>query len=751
MTVRHLYILLLLIAVGCQQMQAAEKSPLNDQKQSIAPKQLDKQLKINRDALLQGPTEQMRIDAATIILFDDSSNARQILLDALNQTENAEARAAVCKALKQSREENRHNSINNKEDFVLPLLTIIRDQNAGAANLAAEATVIFDYWQISQPLEQMISDDSLPVDARLNAIYALKLQKDIKAITKLINLLDDPDQQIAQAAEKAVKDAGIPVVKDTAARQQLIEELNNKGKEEFLRDWLIRQEAEMNRLQAETQQWRQMYLSSLDKIYSGINEDNARVKFLSEHLNGQQPVVKLWALENISKWRVGTSSKLPTELGPLLMNLISDEDRTVRLRTARLLSLMGQLSSAEKLLAQVKSEKDEEVGMAMFMALGAACQFAFAPDSGVNISPSIREQTLELASEYLFETEPIEVQNGAEVIKKLLKQNGLPVDLTENYLVQISQKYEDETSSNGDQVLRAALLSTMAELCAQGSPIASSAREKYGQWFEESLADESDSVRDAAISGLINIDKTSALRKLREDHVNDPSAQIRRKVIDLAREVGSEADLGWLEEKLKNSEENQLAWPAMMAIFGRSNVDLLVDWLERIEQENSGLTNQQLISFFEMVGQKIQAENMPQIAIEINEKLAVLYTETGNYELATEYWGLLHQSAQSGKEQHKYMNQLLGVYLATQNVKNAVDLIHNYLLDKDLDSNDLMIETLNSFISTPPEGTDPNSLLVELEKLDIPQARPKWTAQKEYWLQMFLVTNEPNAPEGTGS
>ncbi|MHC4186867.1 MAG: HEAT repeat domain-containing protein [Planctomycetota bacterium] len=751
MSIKYLYIVLLLIPLGCQQMQAAEEPSLNNQKQALAPKQLDKQLKINRDALLQGPTEQMRIDAATIILFDSSSDARQILLSTLNQTENAEAQAAVCKALKQLREENKHNSINNKEDFVVPLLAIIKDQNAGAANLAAEATVIFDYWEISQPLEQMVSDESLPVEARLNAIYALKLQKDIKAITKLINLLDETDQQIVIAAKNAVKDAGIPVLQDPAERQQLIEELNNKGKEEFLRDWLIRQEAEMNRLQTETQQWRQMYLLSLDKIYSGINEDNARVKFLSEHLNSQLPVVKLWALEQISKWRVGTSSKLPTELGPLLLNLISDEDRTVRLRTARLLSLMGQLSSAEKLLAQVKSEKDKEVRIEMFMALGAACQFAFAPDSGINISPEIREQTLEIASEYLFEARFIEVQNGAEVIKKLLMQNGLPAELTESYLIQISQKYQEETSNDGDQALRAALLSTMADLCAQGTPVATSAREKYGHWFNESLVDESDSVRDAAVSGLINIDKTSSLRRLREDHINDPSAQIRKKVIDLAREVGSETDLDWLEEKLKNSEENQLAWPAMMAIYGRSNVDLLVDWFERINKEKTSLSNQQLISFFEMAEQKLQTENMPEILREINQELAVLYTETADYELAAEYWGLLHQSAQSSEEQEKYMNKLLGVYLSSQNIKNATDLIHNYLLDKDMDPNDLMIETLDNFISEPPEGADPNKLLLELEQLDVPQVRPKWTAQKEYWSQIFKLANEPNTLEDTGS
>jgi hypothetical protein len=553
------------------------------------------------------------------------------------------------------------------------------------------------------------------------------------------------------AAEKAVKDAGIPVVKDPISRQQLIEELKNKGKEEFLRDWLIRQEAEMNRLQTETKQWQQMYLSALNKIYSGLTDDPAKVNFLTEHLNGQGTVVKLWSLEKISEWRVGTSSKLPAELGPLLLNLISDQDRAVRLRTAKLLSLMGQLSSAEKLLAQVEAESEEEVRMEMFMALGAACQFAFAPDSGITISPEIRVKTLNLASDYLFEDEPVEIQNGAEVIKKLLKQNGLPVELMGSYLNLISQKYEQETVDEGNTAVRAALLSTMADLCAQGAPVAASAREEYGKWFDGSLDDASDSVREASVSGLINIDKTSALRKLRGNYVNDPSNQIRRKIINLALEVGSEVDLDWLEEKLKNPEENQLAWPAMIAIFGRSQAGLLVDWSERINQDSNSFTNEQLISFYQITEQKLAQENMPELVTEINEKLAILYTDTANYELAAEYWGRLQQSAQSKEEQEKYINRLFEVYLWAQNIKNATDLIHNYLLDKDLDPNDLLISTLNSYINNPPEGTDPNSLLVEFDQLDIPEARPKWIARKQHWQEILKVTNEPNLPEENGS
>ena len=84
---------------------------------------------------------------------------------------------------------------------------------------------------------------------------------------------------------------------------------------------------------------------------------------------------------------MGTKSKLPTELGPVLVDLISHQDRDVRLKTAKLLSLMGQLSSAERLLKQLEVEQDSEVRMELFVALGGACYYAFSPNSGLKISP----------------------------------------------------------------------------------------------------------------------------------------------------------------------------------------------------------------------------------------------------------------------------------------------------------------------------------------------------------------------------
>ena len=138
---------------------------------------------------------------------------------------------------------------------------ILHAENSEIAKLAAEATAIFDYWQISLPLERMVSDSTLSVNARLNAMYALTLQRDINAVAKLVELLGDPEQRIAQAAELALKDAGIPVVKDPQARRQIIDNLQRKGNEGFLRDLLVRNEAKMDELEEERNQWLKLFLS----------------------------------------------------------------------------------------------------------------------------------------------------------------------------------------------------------------------------------------------------------------------------------------------------------------------------------------------------------------------------------------------------------------------------------------------------------------------------------------------------------
>jgi len=389
MSATRLYVVTLLLVIGCGRpemqntalgdpsLSAVEgfgQGPTNSKLPRPTNAKPDKQLEINKNTLLKDPSEEMRINAATVMLFNENPLAREILLDALNQTENSAARMAVCKSLIQARSSKE--PVKNDEDFIQPLLGIFASEIVAEAELAAQTTLLFEYEKIGGSLEKIASDASQPVKTRLNAIYALKLQPDMMATIKLIELVDDPNDpegQISAASEEALRYLGIPIGTSAETRIQIIFELERKGRDEFLKDWLIRQEEQMRLMKIELTLWRELYLSALGQIYDGTTDDAARGEFLAKRLASSKSEVRLWALEKISQWRTGTNPKLPAELGPILIGLISDQDRNVRLKTAKLLALMVELNSVEHLMAQLEAEQDDEVKMQLCVALGGAC------------------------------------------------------------------------------------------------------------------------------------------------------------------------------------------------------------------------------------------------------------------------------------------------------------------------------------------------------------------------------------------
>ncbi|MEE9369920.1 MAG: hypothetical protein V3W45_00485, partial [Sedimentisphaerales bacterium] len=691
--------------------------------------------------------------AATVMLFSEDPMARRVLLEVLKQSENSVARMAVCKALSQSRAGQQ--PVKDKEDFTGPLLEILTtEEDFGRGKLAAEATLIFEYEQISKPLEGIITGTSVPAKAKLNAIYALKLQPDMRAIITLIKLLDaDSESEVAGASEEALRSLGIPVGKDAKTRKQIINELERKGREAFLRDWLIHQERQMRELENKLALWQERYLSALDKIYEGLSTDTAKGQFLAEHLGSSEAILKLRALEKVYQGRVGTApkSKLPAELGPILVDLISDRHRDVRLKTARLLSLMGELNSAEKLLEQHKVEQDEEVKMELFVALGGACYYAFLPGSGINIAPEIRKQTLELASEYLSEQAPVKAQKGAEVIKKLLEQDGLTSGDVNRYLDLLAERYRQE-KDKADGALRGELLGAMAGLCTQ-SVYKVESRKLFRPLFEEGLSDKTDLVREAAVDGLIYIDKTRALLRFRKgDLVNDAGIEIRKKVIELAGEVGGQEDLVWLGEKIGTSAESEPAWQAMLKIFKRSEAVVLAGWIEKFDLPNTKgrLSDEQKIFVLEISKGKAEGDNKLEMLKEIREKLAELYKKSGKFERAAEYLGQLREAAETAEEQERILAELLDVYLRWPKVESAVQLVDNCLLEKDLEPNNVIVLSINSYLAKPSMGADPNAVLEALMKIDIPEERPKWQKQLKHWADRLVWAKEPDKPEEAG-
>ncbi len=752
MSAKRLYIAVLLLAMGCQQVGVGQDNPaLSDDiiDKPAAEVELERQLKIYKSTLFEGKSEQIRVEAATEILFNESPVAREILLDALKQTENGNARMAVCKVLIQAR--SAKESIPSKEDFVQPLLDVVYSEVSIEAQMAAEAMLIYGYDVVGESLSKIAADISTPISTRLNAIYALRLQPDKRAVIRLIRLVDDPDKQVSAAAERALIWLGIPAGTDSETRERIIMELEIKSNDEFLRDWLIRQQEQVRNLRAKVNLWQERYLTALGKIYDSIGDDAAKSKFLTEHLGSSESSVKLWALEKIRQDRVGTrpNPKLPTELGPILVNLISDQHPEVRLRTARILSIMGELNSAEQLLAQLKVEQDEQVKMELFAALGWACYFAFLPNSPVKISEQARNETLNWATEYLADQDSSKAQKGAEVMKRLLEQNGLESTEVDRYLDLLLARYS-QAKSPSDGALRGELLSAMAGLCAPGSACRAKAAKLFGPLFENALSADVNRVREAAVVGLVYIDKAAALKRLRIESINDHSIMVRKKLIELAGEVGGREDLDWLMEKIGLNSEGEPAWQAMLRIFKRSEIDALKEWMARFDSESAQnrLSNDQLISFLEIVRQKAVNENIKDMLGSIRARLARLYAERGEFEQAMEYLQSVCEDAQTRDEKEAALSDLLILYLQLAKIQEAATIVKKCLLDRDLGSDSMIVRSIDEYLGKLSAPADGNVLLAALKKINVGglETRPMWKEQLNRWTEHLAESQDTDSP-----
>jgi HEAT repeat protein len=683
------------------------------------------------------------------MLFSEDPQAREILLEALSQGENVAARAAICKALSQAR--GIQEPIEKEEDFSQPLIDILATKDFSEAKLAAEATLLFEYEQISGPLEKMAADGSLSARARLNAIYALKLQPDMGAIFQIIRLLDDSDKQVATEAENTLHLLGIPVGRDAEARKQIIEGLKRKGRDDFLRDWMVRQETQMRKQETELELWKGMYLSSMNKIYEGLSDDTAKGKFLAEQLSDSREKVRLWALEKISQWRVGTKSELPAELGPVLVKLISDQSRDVRLKTAGLLSLMGQLNSSQALLQQLEAEQDDEVRTELFVALGGACYYAFLPSTEVKIPEEVRQKTLEWATKFLLEENPKKAQKGAEVIRKLLEQDGLTLGEAERYFGLLAERYKQQ-KDKADGALRGELLGAMAGLCGPRSVHKAEAAKTFEPLFGEALSDKADLAREASVEGLINIDKTKALGKLKGGFANDSSAKVRQRVIELAGEVGSSDDLTWLAEKLGSAESEQ-AWQAMLTIFKAVGTDVLDKWVERFSSQDmeARLSDEQKISFLEIAERKASGEQRVEMLKNVRRQLGRLYSKSGRFEQAAKCLGLLREAAESPVEKEAILAQMLDVYLRWPKAETATQLVNNCLLEKDLGPDNAIVLSIEKYFTELPATSDPNVVLDALINVKTAKNRPMWAEQVRRWARRLGQPRDANKPKGGGN
>jgi len=730
-------VVFLIVAIGAL---AQDQPKAAEEKTVPVTTRPNEQLEINREALLRGSSDQIRIKAAQLMLQDQTAAARKILLDALDQTENEAAVTAICKAMALTRAQE--SSIVNPQEFLAPLIQVLTQGKEELGMLAAQASVFFGYDILGPALEGLVSDPNQPATTRLNVVAALRLQPDKRAVIRLLSLVDDRDEQVSEQARQSLRALGMPVGGDHGDREAIALELQRKSKDEFLRDYVVGQEKRIQQERLEAATWRQLYLESLDRLYAALTEDAQRGAFLIDHLKADQTARRRWALAKAYEWRMAAGSNLPEAMTPVLLERVADQDRTVRLTTARLLSKMGDAGSAQTLLDRLEVEPDVQVRSALFVALGMACDIALMEGVGGSVSPEVKRKTLEWAAKFLAQSDANQIREGADVIGRLLAKNGLSGEEVGRYLQLLKQRFLSADLSK-NPAAQADLLGTMASLCQSRSTCRAEAVKLFRDLFDDALGDSNDRIRKNAVEGMIHIDKTRALERFRKEYSNDNSAAIRHQLMEAATEVGGEADLAWLVERLAQAQDRLVAWQAISDIVGRLDVGSLERWLKVALAEGTPLTSDQAISLLQIAERKAVGEKKTAFRSWILRSMATQQEKKGDSGAAAKTLVKLMEG-QKGTALNAIKGDLVKLYLEDGQVNEAITLVEAHLAQADLAEGDPVLAGIESYLGNETQAGRLEAVTKLVGGVTVPESRPNWERCKNQWLA------PPPKPEGTG-
>ncbi|MEN6383690.1 MAG: hypothetical protein ABFD79_00670, partial [Phycisphaerales bacterium] len=193
------------------------------------------QLKINHWTLSNSTDEQIRVDTAKELIVNPAPAARQILLEVLGSADNAAATSSVCKAINSFR--STADFIPNRQDFILPLMNILKGHNADTGKLAAQAALIFSFKEIKNYLDPIFQNPQLPDTTRKNAVYALQIRPDKESVLQLIDLLEVNDPLICTTAAEALNE-WMPIGTDKKEWRRIKAEIE-KGKFDIVRERVL--------------------------------------------------------------------------------------------------------------------------------------------------------------------------------------------------------------------------------------------------------------------------------------------------------------------------------------------------------------------------------------------------------------------------------------------------------------------------------------------------------------------------------
>jgi len=187
----------------------------------------------------------------------------------------------------------------------------------------------------------------------------------------------------------------------------------------------------------------------------------------------------------------------------------------------------------------------------------------------------------------------------------------------------------------------------------------------------------------------------------------------------------------------------------MCKIFNGSDSGILNEWMDKFTTQNSKskLSDQQKIAFLKIAETKATGENKADMLKNVREKLAELYKKISQFERAGEYFDRLYKAAQTDKEREAILPNLVDAYLRGSKLELAAELVGQCLVKEDLDSDNVILGSIENYLSKPPAGADRNAVLKALSGIKLPGSRPKWQKWLKNWTDHLIKSKEAEKPK----
>ena len=669
--------------------------------------QYDEQLKIYKSTLNSSPDDQMRISAAKQILLCPDGQCKEIVGWVL---ENGDEKAATALLKAILDRDNWDTKISNEKECALSIVRSLKTPKPGITKLACEALGSFNYDLYKNELKKQLLAPEQTKQARMSSLYALSLNLTEKdAITTMITLLDDSDVDISNAAGEALQ-IWVPVGNDRKLWGQFLDELEKKSPEEIVRDRLALQEMKVKNLEQKNRSIEDELISTLDKLFDLSKDTTTKTQLITEKLASNNSSVRLWAVKKTEQWR--NNSEVPAEIKEKLKTLIADESFGIRIATAKLMVYLAECNPSEELYNQIQVEKYSVVRLAHFEALTESCYFGLMQSSKIKVRPEIRLFTLNTAKEMLKTGSPEQALSAVEAVRKLLDRNGIEDKDTEPYYQEVLNRFNSSLKSEVN--LAADILKRSAGFFAANSHYRSVAIKLFEPDLIANLNNENEAIVGAAITCLDVINKSNALKLIRNNKIYDRSPELYKFCLKLANEAGNAEDLAWLEEKL-SSQEDSLALMAIKKVMENSDSkvsDLVISHIQSYK-----VTDEQKQDLLETA---VRKNNLSEQSLSI---AANAYYSRNKIEQASDcYKKLLAKNAIA----HEQYMRVLDIFAKTSNIAEMSKIIGLILSNDDIAKDSEAGIIISGFLNSADINEGKKLELKTLIAAIPAEGKPKW-------------------------